>query len=104
MQGAVLCYAPATSGGNLSTQRIARHGGGLVVAAHLAACLGLVSVFGLEAPAALAGVPERFDTIVIDPGHGGDDRGARGVRETVETDVVLAVGQALAKRLREVGA
>jgi N-acetylmuramoyl-L-alanine amidase len=35
-------------------------------------------------------------TIVIDPGHGGDEQGAQGVKGTLEKDVTLAV----ARRLR----
>jgi N-acetylmuramoyl-L-alanine amidase len=44
--------------------------------------------------------PERFDTVVIDAGHGGEDSGARGARGTEEKDVVLAVATLLARRLR----
>lgn len=36
--------------------------------------------------------------IVIDPGHGGDDTGARGPRGTLEKDIVLAIGKKLEKR------
>lgn len=32
-------------------------------------------------------------TVVIDPGHGGDDAGARGVDGTLEKDVTLAIGR-----------
>ncbi|MBI5881612.1 MAG: N-acetylmuramoyl-L-alanine amidase [Elusimicrobia bacterium] len=39
--------------------------------------------------------------IVIDPGHGGKDSGAVGRKGTLEKDVVLAVSQALARRLEE---
>lgn len=38
-----------------------------------------------------------YTTIVIDPGHGGKDPGARGIRKTEEKDVTLKVGL----RLRE---
>jgi N-acetylmuramoyl-L-alanine amidase len=44
--------------------------------------------------------PERFDTVVIDAGHGGEDSGAVGTRGTAEKDVVLAVATLVAKRLR----
>jgi N-acetylmuramoyl-L-alanine amidase len=37
--------------------------------------------------------PEGAKTIVIDPGHGGEDPGAIGPRKTMEKDVVLMVGQ-----------
>ena len=32
-------------------------------------------------------------TIVIDPGHGGEDTGAKGVKGTIEKDVVLAIAR-----------
>ena len=40
---------------------------------------------------------ETFRTIVIDPGHGGEEVGARGPGGTLEKDVVLAI----ARRLRD---
>ncbi len=43
-------------------------------------------------PSTIAGLR----TIVIDPGHGGDDTGARGAKGTLEKDVVLA----LARRIK----
>jgi N-acetylmuramoyl-L-alanine amidase len=39
--------------------------------------------------------------IVIDPGHGGNDPGARSVEDTWEKDIVLGVAQELALRIRE---
>lgn len=45
----------------------------------------------------------RFDTVVIDAGHGGEDEGARGPRDTNEKDIVLDVAKRLAARLREHG-
>lgn len=47
--------------------------------------------------------PDRFDTVVIDPGHGGIDTGARGPGGALEKDLVLAVSVDLAKRLRARG-
>jgi len=47
--------------------------------------------------------PDRFDTVVIDAGHGGDDEGARGAAGLLEKDLVLDVAQRLAKRLRASG-
>jgi N-acetylmuramoyl-L-alanine amidase len=44
-----------------------------------------------------ARAPEGIRTIVIDPGHGGDEVGARGPGGTLEKDVVLAI----ARRLRD---
>ena len=38
--------------------------------------------------------------VVVDPGHGGKDPGAVGARGEREKDVVLAIGQLLAKRLK----
>jgi N-acetylmuramoyl-L-alanine amidase len=44
--------------------------------------------------------PERFDTVVVDAGHGGDDEGARGPGGSHEKDVVLALARELAAELR----
>jgi len=54
-----------------------------------------------EAGAAPAG--ERFDTVVIDAGHGGDDSGARGAGGTVEKQLVLSIALDLARRLSASG-
>ena len=43
--------------------------------------------------------PNRFDTVVIDAGHGGDDMGARGAAGLLEKELVLDVAKRLAKRL-----
>ena len=40
-----------------------------------------------------------YTTIVIDPGHGGKDPGARGARKTEEKDITLKVGLQLRKLL-----
>jgi N-acetylmuramoyl-L-alanine amidase len=42
-----------------------------------------------------------FDTVVIDPGHGGSDRGAVGPGGLVEKDLTLAVALELARLLRD---
>lgn len=60
--------------------------------------LGAFLLGGQSAPP-----PDRFDTVVIDPGHGGEDRGARGPAGHREKDVVLAVALRLAERLRADG-
>ncbi len=39
--------------------------------------------------------PKGMKTVVIDPGHGGEDPGAIGPRRTMEKDVVLKIGQKL---------
>jgi N-acetylmuramoyl-L-alanine amidase len=39
--------------------------------------------------------PKGMKTVVIDPGHGGEDPGAVGPRRTMEKDVVLKIGQKL---------
>ena len=41
----------------------------------------------------------KFDTIIIDPGHGGKDPGAVGYRGTKEKDIVLDVAKRLAKKI-----
>lgn len=46
---------------------------------------------------------DRFDTVVLDPGHGGEDFGAIGPSGIREKDVVLGVARALAVRLRADG-
>lgn len=43
-------------------------------------------------------------TIVVDPGHGGKDPGARGSSPVYEKDIVLSIGEALRQRLAERGA
>jgi N-acetylmuramoyl-L-alanine amidase len=70
--------------------------------------IALAIVFGMAASSALAGAPtsavrppERFDTVVIDAGHGGEDDGATGVRGLAEKELVLDVGRRVAARLRE---
>ena len=47
--------------------------------------------------------PGRIRTVVIDPGHGGQDPGALGKGGTREKDVVLAVGLKLREALRRTG-
>lgn len=43
----------------------------------------------------------RIDVIVIDPGHGGEDLGAVGPRDTNEKDIVLSISKYLFDLLRE---
>ncbi|MDX1999927.1 MAG: N-acetylmuramoyl-L-alanine amidase [Thermoanaerobaculia bacterium] len=42
-----------------------------------------------------------FDTIVLDPGHGGTETGAIGPAGTQEKEITLAIAQTLAAQLRE---
>ncbi|MFS2068811.1 N-acetylmuramoyl-L-alanine amidase [Pseudomonas sp. CT11-2] len=44
--------------------------------------------------------PKRDIIVVVDPGHGGKDPGAVGVKGEREKDVVLSIAQLLAKRLK----
>jgi N-acetylmuramoyl-L-alanine amidase len=53
----------------------------------------------LSSPTGSEPLPDRFDTVVIDPGHGGENHGARGVGGLLEKDLVLDVSLRLAKRL-----
>ena len=66
--------------------------------AALAAC-------ALVAPATptTAATPDRFDTVVIDAGHGGDDHGAEGPHGLLEKDLTLDVARRLARRLEQRG-
>ena len=48
----------------------------------------------------VAALPEQRFRVVLDPGHGGKDPGARGFDGLEEKDVVLAVAKLLAERLR----
>ncbi len=60
----------------------------------------------VERPPAAVGTPERGRpwSVVIDPGHGGEDPGTVGVLGTKEKEVTLAIGRRLAQRLaREPG-
>jgi N-acetylmuramoyl-L-alanine amidase len=70
--------------------------------------LGLALALPAAAHADAARAPnaeslDRFDTVVIDAGHGGEDEGARGARGLLEKDLVLDVARGLAARLRRAG-
>ncbi len=77
-----------------------------------AAC-GLLAALALAlAPAAPGGAEvdgpadsdgDRFDVVILDAGHGGDDSGAKGRAGLVEKEVVLDVASRLARRLRASG-
>jgi N-acetylmuramoyl-L-alanine amidase len=75
---------------------------GLAVLAVLA--LGAASARAeSRAGAAQGSDGDRFDVVVLDAGHGGEDDGARGSGGLVEKDVALDVVQRLATRLRKDG-
>lgn len=56
------------------------------------------SAFGAEGPAR-----DRFDVVIVDAGHGGEDRGARGATGLLEKKLVLDVSKRLASRLQNRG-
>ena len=64
---------------------------------------GLVIALTAVLGATEAAKRDRFDTVVIDPGHGGLDAGARGPGGALEKDLVLGVSADLAARLRARG-
>ena len=43
--------------------------------------------------------PPRFDTVVVDAGHGGEDHGARGPQGLLEKDLVLDLARRVAAKL-----
>jgi len=62
----------------------------------------LVAAFGVGSARGDQPLPqERFDIIVLDAGHGGEDHGARGARGLVEKELVLDVGKRVAAALRK---
>jgi N-acetylmuramoyl-L-alanine amidase len=82
---------------------------GLVLALCLAYGLARVAAAAAAEPAAAApaaaaptALRERFDTVVLDAGHGGDDEGARA-NGLVEKDLVLDVARRLRQRLEHAG-
>lgn len=64
----------------------------------LAAGLAPAGVLAAEGPA-----PERFDTVVVDAGHGGEDHGARGPRGLLEKDLVLDLARRVSQRITAQG-
>jgi N-acetylmuramoyl-L-alanine amidase len=68
------------------------------------AWLALPLALALAAPAGAAEeARDRFDTVVVDPGHGGDDQGARGPHGLLEKNVVLDVAARVTGKLRKAG-
>jgi N-acetylmuramoyl-L-alanine amidase len=45
--------------------------------------------------------PKGIKTVIIDPGHGGEDPGAKGPRKTLEKDIVLKVGEKLIQQFSQ---
>jgi N-acetylmuramoyl-L-alanine amidase len=64
---------------------------------------GACALLAAPAGAEPLGAPERFDRVVIDAGHGGDDHGARGASGQLEKELVLDLAQRLAAKLRARG-
>lgn len=63
-----------------------------------------LSLFAMPIAAAPeAPLVERFDTVVVDAGHGGSDTGATGPSGSLEKDIALAIARNLAVRLRARG-
>jgi N-acetylmuramoyl-L-alanine amidase len=65
------------------------------------------ALIGAADPPRLVGAADppadRFDTVVIDAGHGGEDRGARGAGGLLEKELVLDVARRLGGALRARG-
>lgn len=57
----------------------------------------------VKAAAATAGQSERKPVIVVDPGHGGIDSGAKSPAGTMEKEITFAFAQELKKKLDETG-
>lgn len=71
--------------------------------AAVGAVVGLVATVAAADPPGVRAPTDRFDAVVIDAGHGGEDDGARGARGLLEKELVLDVAQRLATRLRDEG-
>lgn len=66
----------------------------------VAVCSSVLAAAGSPAESR---APNRFDTVIIDAGHGGDDKGARSSAGLLEKDLVLDVANRVADRLRMSG-
>ncbi|HVN75786.1 MAG TPA: N-acetylmuramoyl-L-alanine amidase [Thermoanaerobaculaceae bacterium] len=58
---------------------------------------------GAAAPVAPVAVPRTGSVVVLDPGHGGEDQGAKGPGNELEKDITLAVARATAAHLQAAG-
>jgi N-acetylmuramoyl-L-alanine amidase len=74
----------------------ASHGVARSRAVAAAICVLLLASAALADPAA---EPDRFDRVVIDAGHGGDDHGAEGPAGLLEKELVLDVARRLKARI-----
>ncbi|HTF34871.1 MAG TPA: N-acetylmuramoyl-L-alanine amidase [Myxococcota bacterium] len=81
-------------------QKIWKCGNGAAIVALVALASPKATATG---PAAAGAAPDRFDRVVIDAGHGGDDQGAGGPQGLLEKNIVLDVARRLATRLRDDG-
>lgn len=71
---------------------------------HLLAGLGAIALLAAAGLGGASDAPlDRFETVVLDAGHGGDDEGAKGPAGSLEKDVVLHVAHRLAAALEERG-
>ena len=75
----------------------------LQAAGLLTPLLALLALLVVGSTLALGEGRDRFDAVVIDAGHGGEDQGARGSGGLSEKDVVLDVSLLLAKKLKDRG-
>jgi N-acetylmuramoyl-L-alanine amidase len=73
---------------------------GRIAAALCATALIAAGRGGAEPPAEVA---DRFDRVVLDAGHGGDDHGAEGRAGLLEKELVLDVARRLGARIAERG-
>jgi len=58
---------------------------------------------GTATPVAPVAVPRTGPLVVLDPGHGGEDQGAKGPGSELEKDITMAVGRATAAHLQAAG-
>jgi N-acetylmuramoyl-L-alanine amidase len=65
--------------------------------------LALAALWGAGGEALADSSRDRFDAVVIDAGHGGEDYGARGTGGLAEKELVLDISVRLAERLRATG-
>ena len=87
-----------------AVRRATRHRSAWIRSARAAvACALALAAAPAAAGAATDSALDRFDTVVLDAGHGGDDEGARGAHGIVEKELVLDVARRLRARLAAAG-